>query len=146
MQIRKATIEDVDEIFSMESLFASPYKKEAIKYEMLENPTSNILVATSDDSKIVYGFIDFWITFDSATICQLAVKNEYQNKGIASMLLNESYMILRANDVLFYTLEVRESNVKAINLYKKHGFVKVIVKEQYYSNGENAIYMMKGLN
>lgn len=147
MLIRKATINDIDEIHSMETLFVKPYTKEQVRYEIEENPTSNILLAVKDDDpKFVCGFIDFWITFDSATICQIAVKKEYQNQGIASMLLNESYMILKANDVLFYTLEVREHNTSAVNLYLKHGFTKVTIKEQYYTNGENAIYMMKGLN
>ena len=147
MLIRKANIDDIDEIHSMETLFVKPYTREQVRYEIEENPTSNILLAVKEDNpKSVYGFIDFWITFDSATICQIAVKKEYQNKGIASMLLNESYVILKANDVLFYTLEVREHNTSAINLYLKHGFTKVTIKEQYYANGENAIYMMKGLN
>ena len=65
--------------------------------------------------------------------------------GIASKLLEESFKILKENKVLFYTLEVREHNEKAINLYKKHGFTYVTLKEQYYSDGENAIYMMKGI-
>ncbi len=146
MLIRKATIDDIDEICSMETLFVKPYTKEQVRYEIAENPTSNILLAVDDDLKLVYGFIDFWITFDSATICQIAVKKEYQNQGVASMLLNESYKILKANDVIFYTLEVREHNTNAINLYLKHGFTKVTIKEQYYENGENAIYMLKGLN
>ncbi len=147
MLIRKATIDDIDEILLMETLFVKPYTREQVRYEIEENPTSNILVAVKDDDlKFVCGFIDFWITFDSATICQIAVKKEFQNQGIASMLLNESYMILKANDVLFYTLEVREHNTNAVNLYLKHGFTKVTIKEQYYANGENAIYMMKGLN
>ncbi len=146
MLIRKATIDDIDEICSMETLFVKPYTKEQVRYEIVENPTSNILLAVDDDLKLVYGFIDFWITFDSATICQIAVKKEYQNQGVASMLLNESYKILKANDVIFYTLEVREHNINAINLYLKHGFTKVTIKEQYYENGENAIYMLKGLN
>ncbi len=147
MLIRKATIDDIDEIYSMETLFLKPYTREQVRYEIEENPTSMVLLAVKDDNpKFVYGFIDFWITFDSATICQIAVKKEHQKQGVASMLLNESYKILKANDVIFYTLEVRENNTNAINLYLKHGFSKVTIKEQYYENGENAIYMLKGLN
>ena len=43
------------------------------------------------------------------------------------------------------TLEVRESNQAAINLYKKNGYEEVVIKKHYYSNGENAIYMVKRL-
>ena len=43
------------------------------------------------------------------------------------------------------TLEVRVSNYKAINFYKKHGFSTILTKEKYYENGEDAYYMMKGI-
>ena len=49
------------------------------------------------------------------------------------------------NVVETVTLEVRESNLKAINLYTKNGYERVIVKPKYYSNGEDALYMVKRL-
>ena len=67
-------------------------------------------------------------------------------RSVATMLLNKSFEILKKNDVLFYTLEVREHNESAYKLYVSLGFKKVVLKERYYSNGDNAIYMMKGLN
>ena len=45
----------------------------------------------------------------------------------------------------FFTLEVRASNTAAIALYTKVGFEKVTVKTGYYKDGEDAIYMVKGL-
>ena len=44
------------------------------------------------------------------------------------------------------TLEVRKNNEKAVNLYQKHGFKTVLTKEKYYSNGDDAYYMIKELN
>ena len=37
-------------------------------------------------------------------------------------------------------LEVRESNIPAINLYKKFNFMEIARREKYYEN-ENAIIM-----
>ena len=143
MKIRFATIDDKNDILGMENLFLSSFNEQQVIYELIENPTSKVLVSEIDG--IICGFIDFWITFDSATVCQLAVKKEYQNKGVASRLLEESFKILKDNDVLFYTLEVREHNDKAISLYKKMGFEFVVLKPKYYTNGDNAIYMMRGM-
>jgi ribosomal-protein-alanine N-acetyltransferase len=43
------------------------------------------------------------------------------------------------------TLEVRESNVTAQNLYKKYGFTVVNTRRGYYSdNDENALVMWAG--
>ena len=42
------------------------------------------------------------------------------------------------------TLEVRVSNVAAIKLYENNGFEKKLVKKGYYSDGEDAYFMMLG--
>ena len=43
------------------------------------------------------------------------------------------------------TLEVRVSNVVAINLYKSVGFNIVATRKKYYENGEDAYLMLKEL-
>ena len=53
--------------------------------------------------------------------------------------------ILKENEVVVSTLEVRSHNQSAINLYLKHGYFKEIVKPHYYTNGDDAIYMIKGV-
>ena len=42
-------------------------------------------------------------------------------------------------------LEVRESNISAIKLYKKFGFEVCGLRKKYYNNTENAILMKKAL-
>src|SRR5574344_1213967 len=147
MEIRKANDNDIKRLVDLESLFLSPYSEKQIYYELHENPTSNVLVYLNDKGLVV-GFIDFWITVDSATVCQVAVDKAYQRHGIAEALFNEAFKILKSNKeevILWLTLEVREHNDAAISLYKKLGFKYVVTKEKYYSNGDNALYMMKGL-
>ena len=58
-------------------------------------------------------------------------------------LLEEVLKDAKAKKIRTLTLEVRASNEKAINFYKKFGFKITLVKEAYYSNGEDAIYMIK---
>ena len=41
-----------------------------------------------------------------------------------------------------FSLEVRESNIKAQNLYLKSGYTKSGIRKGYYSDGENAIVML----
>ena len=40
-------------------------------------------------------------------------------------------------------LEVRESNMPAINLYQKYGFTQVGKRPKYYRDGETALVMKK---
>lgn len=143
--IRKAKISDLDAIKEIEDeSFINPFTKEDLLYEISQNPVSNFLVLEKDG--LVVGFIDYWVTFDSATIDQIAVKKSERNQGFAKILLEKSINDLKElGEVSFLTLEVRTSNEPAINLYKSFGFQKVTIKEKYYDDGEDAIYMVKGL-
>ena len=145
MNIRKAKISDLEAIKEIEDeSFINPFTKEDLIYEISQNPVSNFLVLEKDG--LVVGFLDYWVTFDSATIDQIAVKKSERNQGFAKILLEKSINDLKKlGEVSFFTLEVRTSNEPAINLYKSFGFQKVTIKEKYYDDGEDAIYMIKGL-
>lgn len=142
-EIKKIEEKDIELVAKVSALifnndFDNEYKH--FLYEAKENPCAIILVAKA--KQIIYGYIDFWITFDSATICNIATFQEYRNKGVATSLIKEMFKYLIKENVMFITLEVRKSNVPAINLYKKFGFNVVSVKPNYYKDGEDALYMI----
>lgn len=142
MEIRELTTNDLDKVMEIENLcFISPWKKEDILRELEENQFATLFVALVNNE--VVGYVDFWITFDSATICQIAVHPNFQRQHIGSELLKEIFKECYAKKVHTITLEVRESNEKGISFYKKHGFTSYLTKLNYYTNGENALYMMK---
>ena len=142
VEIRELEEKDLDQVMEIENLcFVSPWKIEDILGEMKRNQFAELLVATINEK--VVGYVDYWITFDSATICQIAVHPSYQRQAIGTKLLIEVFKDCYAQKVRNITLEVRESNEKGINFYKKNGFRPFLTKEAYYTNGENAIYMIK---
>lgn len=145
MIIREATKEDFEQVYEIEkTCFIDPYPREQLVYEFEENPLNKILVV-EDKGKIV-GFNDYMITFNSATIIQIAVIEEYRKRGIATKLLKEMENTFPKDleDIVEnVTLEVRQSNVATVNLYKKNGYEEVVVKKHYYKDGEDAIYMVK---
>jgi len=147
IKYRAATMNDFEEVLAIENeCFIEPYSRENLKYEFEENPVNKIIVA-EDDGRVV-GFIDYLITFNSATIMQIAVTKEYRGIGIATQLLSEmekSFPKDLDEIVETVTLEVRVSNQPAVNLYTKNGYKIVVVKSHYYKDGENAIYMVKRL-
>jgi len=79
-------------------------------------------------------------------IVSIAVLPEYRRRGIAKKLMSNVLETLKnrykSNEVY---LEVRVSNVPAINLYEKLGFEKVKVIKGYYLDGEDAYIMAKRL-
>ena len=147
IKYRLASKNDFDEVQRIENeCFKEPYSTEDLHYEFEKNPVNKIIVAELDGK--VIGFIDFLITFNSSTIMQVAVTKEHRGKGIATELLNEMEKSFpkEIDDIVeTITLEVRESNEAAKNLYLKNGYKIVVVKANYYKDGENAIYMIKRL-
>ena len=143
--VRPMKESDLNVIMYLENTcFVAPWGLKDVKYELKDNPVSNLWVIESDLTGVV-GFVDYWITFDSATVCQICINPVYQRKGLGSMLIEEMIKDCRTENVRNITLEVRDHNVAAIKLYEKHGFKKTIVKEGYYTNGDNALYMIKEL-
>jgi ribosomal-protein-alanine N-acetyltransferase len=65
---------------------------------------------------------------------------EARGRGIGKQLLSDLIKKVRKNSAkakIF--LEVRSSNLIAIKLYERMGFVKTTTRSRYYSNGEDAL-------
>ena len=147
VEIRPMEDRDLPQVMDIENnCFLHPWQLKDLLYELHENPVSNLYVVEYSNAslglKAVVGFIDYWVTFDSGTICQIAVHPDIQHSGVGSELMEEMLKDVKAKKVNSLTLEVRKSNEKAINFYKKHGFTISHIKPGYYSNGEDAIYMI----
>lgn len=76
-------------------------------------------------------------------IIEIAVLPNYRNNGYAQLLINNFVKFLSGKEFLY--LEVRENNIKAIELYKKIGFEQYNIRKHYYRDGVNAILFRKKL-
>ncbi len=75
-------------------------------------------------------------------IIHFGVDPEWRRQGFGRLLLQASLDFLREQGVEYVFLEVRESNEKALSLYRKFGFQNIGLRERYYSdNHENALIM-----
>jgi ribosomal-protein-alanine N-acetyltransferase len=72
-------------------------------------------------------------------IVSIAVMEEYRRKGIAQRLMEEALHGFREYEASESFLEVRESNIEAVNLYEKLGYVKKKILPGYYRDGEDAL-------
>ncbi|WP_139905661.1 ribosomal protein S18-alanine N-acetyltransferase [Clostridium thermarum] len=121
--------------------FPITWSKESFEQE-LSNRYARYVVAVKDG--IVVGFGGMWIIIDEAHITNIAVHPEFRGFGIGSMLVDALMNICKIEGVTAATLEVRVSNFKAINLYKKFGFVEEGIRKSYYEdNKEDALIMWK---
>ncbi len=144
MDILKVSHSDLDKILEIENeSFIKPFKKENFLYELNENPFSRFYKLVIDNE--IIGFLLLYVTFDSSSIVQIAIKKGKRNQGFAWFLLQNVEKLLIKEEVNFITLEVRVSNIPARKLYKKLGYEEINIKKGYYEDGEDAIYMVKGI-
>lgn len=146
MEILEAKKEDFNSIYEVEKTSTNEVMSlEELKYEFNENPVAKFMILKDDNGEIV-SYIDYWITFDSSTIFKIVTKESARNKGYAKALLSKVIEnLIKNGEVLYLTLEVRKSNIFAIKLYESLKFERIVVKEKYYKNGEDAIYMVRGM-
>ena len=137
--IRNFEKSDIDEIYKLGNLLNSSFSKTNNLLDIYEDKYTKILIYESEN--IIKGFLMYTELEAFADINDIIVREEYRNKRIASSLID--YMISNLQDsVKLITLEVRESNIKAINLYQKFGFNIVNIRKSYYNDNEDA-YLMK---
>ena len=140
--IKKLTINDVDCIEQIFNLEKDIFKNSAFSKESTENlvkADNSFIYAYLIDEKVC-GYLMVLDSIDVYEILALATVEEYRNKGIAQELLNK----IKTKDIF---LEVRESNKKAINFYKKNNFKQISIRKGYYSDPtEDAIIMKMEAN
>ena len=119
--------------------FSVPWTYDMLKSE-LESPNAIYYVALYDDK--VVGYAGMWRILDEGHITNIAVKKEYRNKKIGSILLEKLLDTADSYSLKFLTLEVRKSNEAAKRLYNKYGFIQKGIRKKYYSDDqEDAIIM-----
>ena len=140
--IRNTISADVEQILELEQKsFSFPHKKEQLEHEIHD---SNYLLLTASEQKNVLGYIGLMHIADEGYITNVVVCSEYRRRGIADSLLDEIDRYAKDMKLSFISLEVRESNISAIQLYLKNGYKKEAVLPMYYQKPkENGIIMTK---
>lgn len=122
--------------------FSNPWSFESLKIE-LSKVGACFYVAEDNEAM---GYIGFNMVLDEGYIANLAVRQKYRRQGVANALLEKVIETAKENNLSFVSLEVRESNVSAINLYEKFGFVQQGVRKNFYRNPtENGLILTKFL-
>ena len=119
--------------------FSTPWSENALAEE-IENPNARFFVALCGEQ--VAGYIGAHNIVGEVYITNVAVAPDYRRQGVATQLIERLVEISRAEKAEFITLEVRENNTSAQELYEKQGFGVVGKRKAFYENPrEDAILM-----
>lgn len=104
-------------------------------------------VLRSDEGPVAYAVM--MMVLDEAHLLNLSVVRSMQNRGYGLILLMRLFDVARRCGAGQLFLEVRPSNVAALNLYRKAGCVAVGRRKRYYpaadGEREDAILMRMAL-
>jgi ribosomal-protein-alanine N-acetyltransferase len=142
LSIRPATDDDLPRLLEVEGrVHVAPWNEEGFKGEM-SKPYSCVWVLTDDetDSKIA-GYVVFWLLFDECQILNVAVDLPFRGLGHAKRMVRQVADQAVKKDLKSVTLDVRKSNLPAIQLYQGLGFSITAIRKGFYSNGEDAYQM-----
>lgn len=108
------------------------------KQEFSTNPYLKIITYVENDK--IIGFILYSLIYDRIEIEQFEIQKIQRGKGIGDKLLKYLILKYQNTNIKNITLEVKEDNIVAINLYKKYEFETMALREKYY-DGVNALLM-----
>jgi len=131
---------DLDQVLEIEQQsFPHPW----LRQHFIDELTSAYAFPLSafDASGRLIGYICPMQLLDEGHILDVAVNPEVRGAGVGRMLVQQVLGECRCNSASFVSLEVRESNLAAIALYRKMGFTEVGRRKKYYGNGEDALMM-----
>jgi ribosomal-protein-alanine N-acetyltransferase len=141
MIIREYVPADADRLY--EILCASldeSFGKEMFSYFHIQWPKGQLVAC--DFSGRPVGFLSVSrMDASHAKIMMFAVDRDRRSLGIGSKLLIHLKRIAMMNGIDRISLEVRPSNMRAANFYKRHGFVATEMLRGYYNDGGDAVRM-----
>ncbi len=135
---------DLQEILDIERVsFPTPWTERMFLDEMKTRHAQCLVVKIEIDGKSLIGaYIIFWVVADEVHLHNLAVRKEFRRQGLAYNLIKLMRDIGRQIGATRQTLEVRESNINAINLYRRCGFIVKGRRPLYYTDThEDALIM-----
>lgn len=135
----KSHLKEVAELDA--ALFTRPWSRDSWESELYNTTVSLVVAETEEGHVLGYGVLG--VILDEGCLEKIAVRPQYQRQGIAQAIL-DSYLRYGLENLAFITLEVREDNTPAIQLYMKNGFAQVGRRKNYYAEvHKDAILMTR---
>ena len=149
-QLRKFNINDLEQVTHINRVCLPENYTDYFFVDLHRRFPETFIVAEEDGQVVGYimcrielGFSNFGFSglTKKGHIVSIAVLPEHQRKGIGHALITKAMEGMKLYKAKQCFLEVRVTNMQAINLYKKLGFQVTKTIRNYYADGEDAYVM-----
>ena len=136
----RMTAEDISGVAEIEKLcFSSPWSADSLK--LLTNEGIGMGMVCRKDGKVcAYG--GMLIAVDEGQITNIATHPDYRRRGYGKAIVEALIKYAKINGLDSISLEVRESNAAAIELYSSLGFKVEGKRRDFYTKPTEAALIM----
>ena len=143
LELRPMVVGDVDDVYALEcSVFPHPWSRANFVDSLASGYDAWVL---REPGGALAGYFLLMYALDEAHLLDVAVAAERHGTGLGRHLLDRIAARARAQDMASILLEVRPSNVRALQVYRRYGYAEIGRRKGYYpaheGRREDAIVM-----
>jgi [ribosomal protein S18]-alanine N-acetyltransferase len=144
-KIRSANLADLGVLIDLEnrSFSSDRISRNALR-RLIVSPSAEVIVAVSDKAVAGYAVLLYRAGSRLARLYSLAVAPEFRGLGRELLAAAETHAARRG--CLSLRLEVREDNLRAVNLYQRASYRRFGERTDYYADGATALRFEKALS
>ena len=140
LSVRLMEAGDLLEVTELEkSSFSQPWSEKLLS-DGLNSPLDTYFVCTLENK--IAGYCVLRVLADEGELQRIAVFSAYRRQGAGRRLMEAMMTAAKERGACSIALEVRESNMGAISLYKEFGFRQEAVRRKYYQEPEEDAVIM----
>ena len=142
--VRDMVVADLGVVLAIdEEVYPRPWSPSFLR-QQLASPETRVNRVAEVDGRVV-GHAGLIMVADQGHVTTLAVHPDVQGFGIGTRLMADLCRAAVERRLDTMTLEVRVSNLRARELYRRFGFIPAGAQSGYYSDtGEDALFMQVG--
>lgn len=134
---------DIDEVLALERrVYPYPWTRANFTDSLTSGYDAWVL---RQENGLLAGYFLVMHAVDESHLLNVAVSSLEQGKGIGRYLLDKVCACARGRSMESVLLEVRPTNVRALKVYDRYGFVRIGLRKGYYPSAagqrEDAIVM-----
>ncbi len=138
---------DLDEVVDLEQcVYPHPWSRANFADSLASGYEAWVL---RDERGELLGYFLLMLIVDEAHLLNVAVSAEMHGRGLGRFLLNQAVACARGLAMESVLLEVRPSNTRALEIYRRYGFSEIGRRKGYYpadnQQREDAIVMRLGI-